>query len=315
MLLLLTIAAPCFAADLNDVQTIQVKSTADGSDQPVRIFIPEAAKSKPSPMLVLLHSWSGDYKQNTLPVEAVPEADRLGWVVVIPNFRGRNDHPEACASDLASQDILDAVAHVQGLAKIDDKRIYIAGASGGGHMTLVMAARAPKLWAAASAWVPISDLAAWHAQTKQAGRRYWKMLEACTGGPPGESDAVDAEYRHRSPLFHLDAAKGLPIDINHGIHDGHTGSVPVSHSLRAFNRLAVANGHSGARVADDDIAFVVANRKLSTVMHDQAASDDPQREHAVLFQRTAGPARVTLFEGGHESDILAAIRWLAKHHR
>jgi transcription elongation GreA/GreB family factor len=40
-------------------------------------------------------------------------------------------------------------------------------------MTLVMAAHYSKRWKAASAWVPISDLTAWHEETRQRDLRYW----------------------------------------------------------------------------------------------------------------------------------------------
>jgi hypothetical protein len=91
-------------------------------------------------------------------------------------------------------------------------------------------------------WVPIVHLAAWYSFSKQQNSRYFGMLEQCCGGSPGASPAVDAEYRARSPLFRLGLAAGLPIDIQVGIHDGHTGSGPVSQSLWAFNSLAAANG-------------------------------------------------------------------------
>ena len=45
---------------------------------------------------------------------------------------------------------------------MDDKRIYLVGISGGGQMALIMAGRAPNVWAGVSAWVPIADLAEWH---------------------------------------------------------------------------------------------------------------------------------------------------------
>ena len=35
------------------------------------------------------------------------------------------------------------------------------------------------------------------------------------------------------------------------------------------------------------------------------------RKHAILFRRQTGPARVTIFEGGHELDPAAAFAWLA----
>ena len=56
--------------------------------------------------------------------------------------------------------------------RIDKKRILLVGTSGGGYMSLLMAGRAPNLWAGVSAWVPISDLAAWHSETKKKGLKY-----------------------------------------------------------------------------------------------------------------------------------------------
>jgi hypothetical protein len=71
---------------------------------------------------------------------------------------------------------------------------------------------------------PIVDPAAWYSFAKQQESRYFRMLEQCCGGTPGSSSAIDAEYRERSPLFRLGLAAGLSIDIQVGIHDGHTGA-------------------------------------------------------------------------------------------
>ena len=132
--------------------------------------------------------------------------------MILPHYRGPNNNPQACASKLAIQDVLDAVDYATQHACIDRRRVYLAGQSGGGHMALMMAARAPHVWAGVSAWVPITDLAAWHTELtrKQA---YAKQLEQICGGSPGTPEA-DRQYRARSPLFHLAAARGLPIDIN-----------------------------------------------------------------------------------------------------
>src|SRR5690606_37074546 len=102
-----------------------------------------------------------------------------GWLCVMPNFRGPNQQPEACASALAQADILDAVDWVKAHYRIDPTRIYLCGASGGGHMTMMMAAKYPDRWRAASAWVGISDLAAWH--RLHAGDNYGKMLRNSCG--------------------------------------------------------------------------------------------------------------------------------------
>ena len=121
---------------------------------------------------------------------------------------------------------------------------------------------------------------------------------------------TEAEYRHRSPLFHLAAAKGVPLDINTGIHDGHTGSVPVSHSLRAFNVLA----SSDKQISTEDIDFMVREQKIPGALAAETQVD-PEREKATLFRRNSGNARVTVFEGGHESESSSAVLWLARQRK
>ena len=288
---------------------VDVTSTKDGTPQKVVYYQPETAAKNlagpPVPLLVFLHTWSGSIEQGPMLVGL---AKQRGWVMIAPAFRGINNHPEACASDLASQDIVDAVEYAKSHARIDTDRIYLVGGSGGGHMSLVMAARAPGLWAGVSAWVPISDLTAWHAESTARKNNYAKMIEQCCGGKPGP--ATEAEYRHRSPLFHLAAAKGVPLDINTGIHDGHTGSVPVSQSLHAFNVLAAPD----KQVSPADIDFMVREQKIPTALAAET-QNDPERQKATLFRRSSGNARVTVFEGGHESESSSAVLWLARQRK
>lgn len=293
-------------------ETVRIKSSTDGSEQQVRWYA--APGSKPAPLLVLLHTWSSNFNQKGFAETALKECADRGWHLVHPDFRGPNVRPEACGSDLAVQDVLDAVAWARKKVKVDPKRIYLSGTSGGGHMSLLMATRAPDLWAAVSAWVPVTDLAAWHGDTKKAGRKYWKNLEKVCGGPPGTSATVDAEYRKRSPLFHLARAKGLALDINTGIHDGYTGSIPVTHTLRAFNALAEANGRADRKLSEDQMNHM---RTKQEIPPDLAAEreDDATRRRKVLFRRQAGPVRLTVFDGTHEGDVAAAVAWLSGKHR
>lgn len=305
------VAGPAFAADEPrkaaelppGVRIVEVRNSIDGVLEPVW-FLPNPA-AEPAPLLVHLHSWSSRLGEAAVARDCI----RRGWAFVSPNFRGPNNRPEACGSQLAIQDVLDAVAFARRSTAVDPRRIYLVGGSGGGHMALMMAQAAPELWAGVSAWVPISDLAAWHAFSQQKGSRYHQMMEQACGGPPGTS-RTDAEYRARSPLFLLARARGVAIDIQVGIRDGHDGSVPVSHALRAYNALAAANGHEARALAAADIAFITEHARLPEALATEKV-EEPERRRAVLFRRIAGPVRLTIFDGAHESDFGTAVRWLA----
>lgn len=298
-------------ASAGDRLLLSVVSRADETQQPAYLILPDGydqrASSGAIPLVVSLHTWSGDYQQRNEPLEAA--VNERGWLYLFPNFRGRNDHPEACGSLLAQQDILDAVDQVVRDYPVDRRRIYLTGTSGGGHMTMLMAGRYPQAWTAASAWVGLSDLAAWH--ETQADENYGRMLRACCGGAPGASPAVDAEYRQRSPLTFLSQAVGLPLDLAAGVHDGHQGSVPIRHTLDAFNCVAAAQ--AAEVISEEEIAQLSRPQGRLVAPRPSDRVDDASFGREIHLRRQAGPARVTIFEGGHEDIASATIAWFAEH--
>ena len=300
------------ADEAPQLREIEITSSLDGTVQKAMFWAPEAAQHESTPLFVFLHSWSSDYRQKNTPWR--DEAFRRGWIVLQPDFRGPNLRPEACGSKLARQDVLDAIEYVIANYKVDTSRLYLAGSSGGGHMAMLMAGYYPERFSAVTAWVGISDLAEWYRFHTRNGTpsNYAKMIAASCGGAPGDSPAVDAEYRARSPIPHLPRAAGVPMDLNAGVHDGHTGSVPISHTLRAFNVLAKANG--GTAIADDEIEQLTKHRRLEAPRPEDTAVDESYGR-ALYLRRTAAPARVTIFEGGHESIAAAGCAWLETQKR
>ena len=286
--------------------TLQVPSVLDGVEQPC-LFTP-AKRAGKRPLMVFLHSWSSHYEQDNN--SWLEEAKKYDWHYLHPHFRGPNWTPEACGSLKARQDILDAVEYVIDQYKVDTKRIYLVGVSGGGHMTMVMAAHAPERWTAASAWAGISDLTAWHEECTAGGLKYAGDIEKSVGGKPGDSAEVDAQLNYRSPVHHLAKSKGLPLEIATGIHDGigKKGSVPVHHSLYAFNTLATAYGVE--RIPQEIIDALDAGTPPG-----EAPEQDPEFTRAIHLRQEAGPSRVTIFEGGHEGIPEAALKWLNRHER
>lgn len=297
-------------------EKIIVRSSLDGTEQPNYLSIPEGmTKRMPgvpeppvlTPLVVSLHSWSADLEQRQPELEIL--IHDCHWVCLQPNFRGINDHPEALASAVAQQDILDAVDWVLANYPIDSKRVYLTGNSGGGHMTMMMAARFPQRWRAASAWVGISDLKKWH--DKHQETNYGVMLRKCCGGKPSESAAVDEQYRLRSPLTFIEGAKSVPLDLAAGIHDGHKGSVPIDQSLTAFNVIAAANGDAQISATEREQLARPDGRLAKPLPSD--VGFDSTFDRKFYLRRISRDCRVTIFEGGHEGIATAAIAWFEAH--
>src|SRR5690606_13022968 len=89
-------------------------------------------------------------------------------------------------------------------------------------------------------WAPITDLAAWYMQSSRRGDKYHQDVIACTNS----QEALNfKEALGRSPLHWLNAdLPKSPLKIYAGIHDGYTGSVPISHSINFYNRVAELHG-------------------------------------------------------------------------
>src|SRR5215213_1215409 len=224
------------------VQQITYVSSADNTRQPMMFYKPQL--NEPRPLLVALHSWSEGYRQSESVIYS-EWAIANDWIFVHPHFRGPNVKPEATGSDLVIGDVLSAIEYAKKNAQVDESRIYAVGWSGGGYLGLLLAGRAPEIWAGVSAWVPISDLNAWYDESRRLETKYVSHIEASCGGPPTGDTPAARECRKRSPVAYLERARAVPIDINHGIRDGRNNAdpVPISQSLRAFNFLAEPQDH------------------------------------------------------------------------
>lgn len=241
-----------------------ISSTSDGSREP-SLFLP-CAGNKPAPLVVALHTWSAERHNQVKDV--TPFAERLGWNVLFPEFRGPNlsGNPrarEACGSRLAMQDIVDAVDHVVAhLAPAG--AVFLVGGSGGGHMALMMAGYRPNIWTLVYASCGITDLAAWHGENPA----YAPHIEACCGGPPDTPERI-AEYRQRSPITYAEQIAKARVVIEHGKDDR---SVPYTHALTLYNSICAivpaARVHldifDGAHVLRLDHAFSIFEREFSS---------------------------------------------------
>jgi pimeloyl-ACP methyl ester carboxylesterase len=326
------------------ISTVKVTSSLDGSEQPSLFYncsTPLSSSSSSSsryPLLIALHTWSADYRQGGGQIVFAEWCIQQQWHLLHPNFRGPNDGTtrDACGSDRAIQDILDAVQYVTETTQtVDPDRIYVVGVSGGGHMALLLASQYPQRWAGVSAWAAISDLHRWWKERASESsssaecpnhthfQKYARDIEAVVGGKPDGSDqAVMDECQRRSPVTYLSAltTECVSLDINAGIRDGRKGgSVPFSHSLYAFDALCSSDDAVGEEWIQDfyrNAKVPDSTRHFGTSDDGAKPGNDPFYPHRdIHYRRTVGNSRVTIFEGGHEILQGAALNWLCHQRR
>ena len=282
----------------------------DDSLQPA--MFRRAGSDAPRPLVVALHTWSYDHLGYNDAYRL--QAEKWDWHLIFPNFRGPNWERSGCGSDLVVSDLEDAVAYMKSVCNVDPDRIYLVGGSGGGHCSLLLAGRRPDLWTAVSSWCPISDIAAWHAQCRNTVHEgYAKHIEQACGGDPAKSAEAALQCKVRSPLTWLANARaaGLTVDISTGIHDGHSGSVPISQALNAFNILADEED----RFTSEEIAFMEKEEKIFPGLEYNDIDEAFDSAHPVLLRRQSANARMTLFEGGHNIFPATAFEWLSRQVR
>jgi len=293
-----------------EISVVQYDASVNKSKQSMLVYLAKSEEIRP--LLVGLHTWSGTYKQaggETVYARWCIEQD---WHFIHPDFRGPNWTADACGSDKVVQDILDAVKYMQIRHKVDPNRIYLVGVSGGGYASLLMAGRAPKIWAGVSAWVPISDIYQWWKQTDE-GRysKYARYIEKVVGARPDQNNKARQECRRRSAVTYLNHAKEVNLDINGGVTDGHDGgSVPFTHSLYAFNEV-VPKSH---RIRRKQIEEFYKNQSLPEGL-EKAREDPLYGKKEVVFRKTYKNTRVSIFQGGHEIIYNAALNWLASQRK
>jgi dipeptidyl aminopeptidase/acylaminoacyl peptidase len=232
-----------------------------------------------------------------------------GWAVIAPEFRGVNDDVESVGSDLAVQDVVDAIDFATSQEGVDAERVFTVGYSGGGMMSLLIAGRHPEKVTGVAAWGPPYDLIAFYEQSLRAGRHYASDIRAGCGGDPREAGPVQDECLRRSAMSHLDAAKdnGVAVYIAQGLSDP---LVSPGQGVRAFNQLA----DPADRLTDAELD-AIARGALPEAISGELSTDSffGEDDPAPLFARKSGSACLVLFRADHEMVYGATLRWLAEN--
>lgn len=279
-----------------------IKSKLDGNIQ--RVYYFKSTAQRPQPLVVQLHSWS--YPADSLKtMEFEVEAISKNLNYIFPNFRGINNHIKACCSEYVISAIDEAIDWAIKNMKVDKRRIYVVGVSGGGYATLAMYMKSRHNISAFSAWVPISDLERWYLESTERKNKYAADIIACTN-EVGTFDVLKA--RERSPLHWATPVKKRKksiIQIFAGIHDG---LVPISHSVNFYNKLLTDIGVS-------DSSKYVSTRELLEMTDHQTFGKSPRLtigDRAIYYQKQTKLLMLTIFEGGHEMLSNEVLDYIAQ---
>lgn len=287
---------------------VEIKSTLDNSNQPAYFY--QCQTNKPRPLIVSLHTWSGDFEQK----------DTLSWMsiqndynYIHPHFRGPNNTFQACGSELVIQDIDDAINYAISHANINLSQIHIIGVSGGGYATLLAYMKTKHRIRTFSAWVPISNIEDWYYESVGRKQKYARDIAQATTGQKFENDDYffDAdEARKRSPYFMetpVSERQNCKLFIYTGIHDGYSGSVPVTQSLRFYNKVV----HD---FAPDSLNLLISTEEMLRMIESQNTRQmNPTRlRHGDVHfeQKYSDKVQVVVFEGKHEmlpSQVLVPL--------
>ena len=290
------------------VEDIRLTSSMDGSEQPALWVAPRGDRDRP--LLVVLHSWSSQYDVH-VGIPFGMWAQENGWAVIAPQFRGRYDDVEAMGSELAVQDVIDAIDYATSMDGVDPDRVYAVGLSGGGMMALLLAGRHPDRVAGVAACGGVYDLIAFYQQSRAAGRHYAGEIRTACGGDPRPPGPAQEECLRRSPITYLDTAReeAVPVFIAQGIRDT---LLWPSNGANAFNQLA----DPADRLSPEEVEQI-GRRSLPENLVGSITTETffVEGEPEPVFARQSGAVWFILFRSGHEMVYGPALRWFASDPR
>lgn len=267
---------------------ITIPSSVDGKEQSAYFY--KSGNASPMPLIVSLHTWSGNYSQND---PLAPMAKNEEWNYIHPDFRGPNKVASACLSNKVIGDIDDAISYAIDNGNIDTSKIFIVGVSGGGFATLGTYFKTHHQVCAFFTWAPISDLTAWYYQSSNRNSKYTQDILGCISS---SADFDEKKAKLRSPLFwEIPKHPNGSLEIYAGINDGYTGSVPISHSILIYNHIAKQLGRGQKDLIDQSDII-----KLLTRGVDKKNSLGFLGSRKIYYKRSTGLLSLVIFDGSHE---------------
>lgn len=287
-------------------QLVRIPSRLDGAVQPA--FFYASRQARPQPLLVSLHTWSGDYKQVDSLALLARQHD---WNYIHPNFRGPNRTANACCSQYVMQDLEDAIDYAIANGTVDTNQIHVIGVSGGGYATLCLYMKTRRAINSFSAWVPITNLVDWYYETMSRDPKHTQDILNCVGQTGNSLNIKKAQ--NRSPFFMKTPVmrrRHSRLYLFAGVHDGYTGAVPITQTILFFNKLV--KDFTGSATSPQQVTAATIQQLLTRRGQDRQTGEQLGNGWAVILKRTIPTADLLIFDGTHEMLLTEAWNVLTK---
>ena len=247
------------------------------------------------PLIVHLHSWSASYR--TAQPDMFAQIQYRDYNYIYPDFRGPNNRPEACGSNLVISDIADAIAYALKETGADRTEVHLVGSSGGGGAVMNCYMRLKYPAKSFSAWCSVTDLESWYWEVFARG--YKNYANSIMKSTSSVNTLNIGEAQRRSPMFYPydpTLREGASLSMYAGIHDGYTADVPITQTLHMYNKIAKEKypEDKNAIVPDKDIIELLSKRCYPGA---PKANIGDRKLH---YHKRAGDIEVVIFEGGHD---------------
>lgn len=289
-----------------DFKEITIKSTKDRKLQKAYFYSSQGVE--PRPLIVSLHTWSANYQQED-PISS--QCVTKNYNYIHPDFRGPNYTFESCGSPLVISDIEDAINYSIKNGNVDLNNIHVIGVSGGGYATLLAYMKLKNTIRTFSAWSPISNLVDWFYESEGRNAKYAKHIAMSTSGGTFDNKPYNLnieEAKMRSPI-HMstptEKRKFSKLFIYHGVHDGYTGSVPITHSINIYNKII----EDFKPNSEDHLISLKDTVKLLTYRCYAGVSNDFLGERKIHYSKKYKDlVSIQIFEGTHEMLVNVALK-------
>lgn len=278
----------------SQAKQVEIPSTTDGKIQ--KAYFYKSAENTPRPLIVSLHTWSGNYQQKDTLIQFCIQR---GFHYIHPDFRGPNNTQEALGSDLVVSDIDDAISYSIANASVDPGNIHVIGVSGGGHATVLTYMKSKHNIRSFSAYVGIYNLIDWYHESTGRKNKYGQDILQATS--PDSKFLNTEEVKKRSPYYMttpVEKRKNSKLNLYAGVHDGYTGSVPISHTLQMYNKV-VKDFQPDAKlplVPEEFIQTMLKERSLPGYV-----DTDLFMDRKIIYQNNSkNLINLVIFEGTHE---------------